>query len=183
MRHERKSRTLWQKSVGNHWKSVGNQLEISWKSVERKSEITLRSELRTRSTLATPRETGPRNRRPRNPPRNRPRNRPAPKTGTQNQFKTRFKNLVVRIIILYSGPYILCDILCEGCDTSGNLVRSGRNQLEIIGNQLEITEIWLEIRNQDPVEIRKSARNHKKSSRNNEKHPLFCAVDLLRMRI
>ena len=62
----------------------------------------------------------------------------------------------------------------EGCDTSGNLVRSGRNQLEIIGNQLEITEIWLEIRNQDPVEIRKSARNHKKSSRNNEKHPLFC---------
>ena len=41
----------------------------------------------------------------------------------------------------------------EGCDTSGNLVRSGRNQLEIIGNQLEITEIWLEIRNQDPVEI------------------------------
>ena len=61
----------------------------------------------------------------------------------------------------------------EGCDTSGNLVRSGRNQLEIIGNQLEITEIWLEIRNQDPVEIRKSARNHKKSSRNNEKHPLF----------
>ena len=26
-----------------------------------------------------------------------------------------------------------------------------------IGNQLEITEIWLEIRNQDPVEIRKSA--------------------------
>ena len=70
----------------------------------------------------------------------------------------------------------------EGCDTSGNLVRSGRNQLEIIGNQLEITEIWLEIRNQDPVEIRKSARNHKKS---NEKHPLFvsCAVDLSRMRI
>ena len=62
----------------------------------------------------------------------------------------------------------------EGCDTSGNLVRSGRNQLEIIGNQLEITEIWLEIRNQDPVEIRKSARNHKKSSRNNEKHPPFC---------
>ena len=61
----------------------------------------------------------------------------------------------------------------EGCDTSGNLVRSGRNQLEIIGYQLEITEIWLEIRNQDPVEIRKSARNHKKSSRNNEKHPLF----------
>ena len=54
----------------------------------------------------------------------------------------------------------------EGCDTSGNLVRSGRNQLEIIGNQLEITEIWLEIRNQDPVEIRKSARN-------NENHPLF----------
>ena len=53
-----------------------------------------------------------------------------------------------------------------GCDKSGNLVRSGRNQLEIIGNQLEITEIWLEIRNQDPVEIRKSARNHKKSSRN-----------------
>ena len=48
--------------------------------------------------------------------------------------------------------------LAEGCDTSGNLVRSGRNQLEIIGNQLEITEIWLEIRNQDPVEIRKSAR-------------------------
>ena len=71
-------------------------------------------------------------------------------------------------------------VLAEGCDTSGNLVRSGRNlvrsgrnQLEIIGNQLEITEIWLEIRNQDPVEIRKSARNHKKSSRNNEKHPLF----------
>ena len=48
----------------------------------------------------------------------------------------------------------------EGCDTSGNLVRSGRNQLEIIGNQLEI---WLEIRNQDPVEIRKSARNRKKN--------------------
>ena len=42
-----------------NWKSVGNQLEISWKSVERKSVITLRSELRTRSTLATPRlETG-----------------------------------------------------------------------------------------------------------------------------
>ena len=27
----------------------------------------------------------------------------------------------------------------EGCDTSGNPVRSGRNQLEIIGNQLEIS--------------------------------------------
>ena len=24
VRHERKSRTLWQKSIGNHWKSVGN---------------------------------------------------------------------------------------------------------------------------------------------------------------
>ena len=84
----------------------------------------------------------------------------------------------------------------EGCDTSGNPVRSGRNQLEIIGNQLEITEIWLEIRNQgleNPVEIKKSARNHEKSGkksrnprRNNEKHPLFvcaCAVDLSRMRI
>ena len=69
---------------------------------------------------------------------------------------------------------VLSDLfVVEGCDTSGNLVRSGRNQLEIIGNQLEITDIWLEIRNQDPVEIRKSARNHKKSSRNNEKHPLF----------
>ena len=47
----------------------------------------------------------------------------------------------------------------EGCDTSGNPVRSGRDQLEI-------TEIWLEIRNQgleNPVEIRKSARNHEKS--------------------
>ena len=44
----------------------------------------------------------------------------------------------------------VCEVLAEGCDTSGNLVRSGRNQLEIIGNQLEITEIWLEIRNQDP---------------------------------
>ena len=54
----------------------------------------------------------------------------------------------------------------EGCDTSGNLVRSGRNQLEIIGNQLEITEIWLEIRKQDPVEIRKSQEIL-------EKHPLF----------
>ena len=56
----------------------------------------------------------------------------------------------------------------EGCDTSGNPVRSGRNQLEIIGNQLEITEIWLEIRNQgleNPVEIRKSARNHEKSGK------------------
>ena len=41
---------------------------------------------------------------------------------------------------------------------------------EINWKSLEITEIWLEIRNQDPVEIRKSARNHK---RNNEKHPLF----------
>ena len=42
-----------------------------------------------------------------------------------------------------------------------------------IGNHWKSVEIWLEIRNQDPVEIRKSARNHKKSSRNNEKHPLF----------
>ena len=59
----------------------------------------------------------------------------------------------------------------EGCDTSGNPVRSGRNQLEIIGNQLEITEIWLEIRNQgleNPVEIRKSARNHEKSGKSQE---------------
>ena len=24
VRHEQKSRTLWQKSIGNHWKSVGN---------------------------------------------------------------------------------------------------------------------------------------------------------------
>ena len=38
---------------------------------------------------------------------------------------------------------------------------------EIIGNQLEITEIWLEIRNQDPVEIRKSARNPRET-------PPFC---------
>ena len=59
----------------------------------------------------------------------------------------------------------------EGCDTSGNLVYTLWQKS--IGNQLEITEIWLEIRNQDPVEIRKSARNHEKSSRNNEKHPLF----------
>ena len=57
----------------------------------------------------------------------------------------------------------------EGCDTSGNPVRSGRNQLEIswksVGNQLEI---WLEIRNQgleNPVEIRKSARNQEKSGK------------------
>ena len=56
--------------------------------------------------------------------------------------------------------------LREGCDTSGNLVRSGRNQLEIIGNQLEITEIWLEIRNQDPVEIRKCTRNPREITRN-----------------
>ena len=37
-----------------------------------------------------------------------------------------------------------------------------------VGNQLEITEIWLEIRNQgleNPVEIRKSARNHEKSGK------------------
>ena len=53
----------------------------------------------------------------------------------------------------------------------------------IARNQSEITEIWLEIRNQgleNPVEIRKSARNHeksgkksreiRKSSRNHEKH-------------
>ena len=36
----------------------------------------------------------------------------------------------------------------------------------IARNQSEITEIWLEIRNQgleNPVEIRKSARNHEKS--------------------
>ena len=63
----------------------------------------------------------------------------------------------------------ICDVgRCEGCDTSGNPVRSGRNQLEIIGNQLEITEIWLDIRNQgleNPVEIRKSARNHEKSGK------------------
>ena len=56
-------------------------------------------------------------------------------------------------------------------------VRSGRNQLEIIGNQLEITEIWLEIRNhglENPVEIRKSARNHEKSGKKSrETHP-FC---------
>ena len=62
----------------------------------------------------------------------------------------------------------------EGCDTSGNLVRSGRNQLEIIGNQLEITEIWLEIRNQDPVEIRKSARNQREITRNPRETPPFC---------
>ena len=60
----------------------------------------------------------------------------------------------------------------EGCDTSGNPVRSGRNQLEIIGNQLEITEIWLEIRNQgleNPVETgnqREITRNQGKKSRN-----------------
>ena len=60
-----------------------------------------------------------------------------------------------KIIVVISGRK--CErARTEGCDTSGNLVRSGRNQLEIIGNQLEITEIWLEIRNQDPVEIRKS---------------------------
>ena len=47
----------------------------------------------------------------------------------------------------------------EGCDTSGNLVRSGRNQLEIIGNQLEITEIWLEIRNQKSGNQREITRN------------------------
>ena len=37
-----------------------------------------------------------------------------------------------------------------------------------VGNLSEITEIWLEIRNQgleDPVEIRKSARNHEKSGK------------------
>ena len=68
----------------------------------------------------------------------------------------------------------------EGCDTDGNLVRDGEK------TQSEITEIWLEIRNQglgNPVEIRKSARNHeksgkkareiRKSSRYHEKHPLF----------
>ena len=38
----------------------------------------------------------------------------------------------------------------------------------IVRNQSEITEIWLEIRNQgleNPVEIRKSARNHEKSGK------------------
>ena len=49
----------------------------------------------------------------------------------------------------------------------------------IVRNQSEITEIWLEIRNQgleNPVEIRKSARNHEKSGKKvkrNRKHPLF----------
>ena len=54
----------------------------------------------------------------------------------------------------------------EGCDTDGNLVRDCEKSVRNHGNQSEITEIWLEIRNQDlenPVEIRKSARNHEKS--------------------
>ena len=54
----------------------------------------------------------------------------------------------------------------EGCDTDGNLVRDCEKSVRNHGNQSEITEIWLEIRNQgleNPVEIRKSARNHEKS--------------------
>ena len=78
-----------------------------------------------------------------------------------------FRTVRMRLRRFPADPALQNYVHVEGCDTSGNLVRSGRNQ------QLEITEIWLEIRNQDPVEIRKSARNHKKSSRNNEKHPLF----------
>ena len=48
----------------------------------------------------------------------------------------------------------------EGCDTDGNLVRDCEKSVR------NHTEIWLEIRNQgleNPVEIRKSARNHEKS--------------------
>ena len=39
VRHERKSRTLWHKSIGNHWKSVGNHgnLARNQKSEIRKS--------------------------------------------------------------------------------------------------------------------------------------------------
>ena len=54
--------------------------------------------------------------------------------------------------------------LAEGSNTAGNLDAIARNQSEI-------TEIWLEIRNQgleNPVEIRKSARSHEKSG-NQEK--------------
>ena len=47
----------------------------------------------------------------------------------------------------------------EGCDTSSYALA----EINWKSLQLEITEIWREIRNQDPVEIRKSARNHKKS--------------------
>ena len=48
------------------------------------------------------------------------------------------------------------------------LARGPEISYAIARNQSEITEIWLEIRNQgleNPVEIRKSARNHKKSGK------------------
>ena len=69
-------------------------------------------------------------------------------------------------------------------NTSGHSRPRGASSTEIsyaiARNQSEITEICLEIRNQgleNPVQIRKSARNLsreiRKSSRNHEKHPLF----------
>ena len=53
VRHERKSRTLWQKSIGNHWKSVGNHgnLARNQKSgPSRNQEISEKSQEITRNT-------------------------------------------------------------------------------------------------------------------------------------